>query len=70
MPPFTASCARSRNAPSNGESFAGIYKGAGYESAHGLVEETESNDRAGAEHQLVAGTAPPSRAPNTEKRST
>jgi uncharacterized protein len=41
----------------DGKTFVGVYKGAGYESAHGFVEETDSNDAVGAEHQLVAGTA-------------
>jgi uncharacterized protein len=40
-----------------GQTFAGIYKGAGYDSAHGLVEETDSNDAVAPDHQLVAGTA-------------
>jgi predicted RecB family nuclease len=37
--------------------FTGIYKGAGYESLHGLVEETDDNAAVASDHQLVAGTA-------------
>jgi predicted RecB family nuclease len=40
-----------------GHSFAGIYKGSGYEGPHGLIEETGSYDAVGDEHLLVAGTA-------------
>jgi len=36
---------------------AGIYKGADYDSPHGLIEETDSNDHVTDDHQLVAGTA-------------
>ena len=39
------------------ETFAGIYKGEGYDSPHGLVEEADDNDDVTDEHQLVAGTA-------------
>jgi hypothetical protein len=37
--------------------FNGIYKGEGYDSPHGLVEECDENDDVTDEHQLVAGTA-------------
>jgi uncharacterized protein len=37
--------------------FAGVYKGAGYESARGLIETVDDNDAVTADHQLVAGTA-------------
>jgi predicted RecB family nuclease len=40
-----------------GHTFSGVYKGAGYDSLHGLVEETDDNDGVTADHQLVAGTA-------------
>lgn len=40
-----------------GHELSAIYKGAGYESPHGLVESTESNGDVTAEYQLVAGTA-------------
>jgi uncharacterized protein len=40
-----------------GRSFFGIYKGSGYESPHGLIEVTDSNDDVSEDHQLVAGTA-------------
>lgn len=39
------------------QTFTGIYKGAGYASLHGLVEETDDNDAVTSEYQLVAGTA-------------
>jgi uncharacterized protein len=38
-------------------SFTGVYKGAGYVSPHGLVEEIDANDGVTGDHQLVAGTA-------------
>jgi predicted RecB family nuclease len=37
--------------------FTGIYKGEGYNSPHGLIDECEGNDDVTDEHQLVAGTA-------------
>jgi len=40
-----------------GETFAGIYKGAGYASPHGLVEIADENDDVTHAHKLVAGTA-------------
>jgi predicted RecB family nuclease len=50
-----------KHAHAEGESFAGVYKssgnGAGYDSVHGLVEETNGNNGVEAEHRLVAGTA-------------
>ena len=41
----------------SGTSFSGIYKGAGYASPRGLIEETDSNEAVTADHQLVGGTA-------------
>lgn len=40
-----------------GATFAGIYKGDGYASAYGLVDEAVENADVTEEHQLVAGTA-------------
>jgi predicted RecB family nuclease len=40
-----------------GETFVGIYKGPGYESLHGLVDEANENDDVTDDHKLVAGTA-------------
>jgi len=40
-----------------GRTFTGIYKGEGYDSLHGLVDQTDANDKVTADHQLVAGTA-------------
>jgi uncharacterized protein len=37
--------------------FSGIYKGAGYASPRGLIDETDSNDAVTADHRLVGGTA-------------
>lgn len=36
---------------------AGVYKGSGYVSRHGLVERVDDNDSVEDEHQLVGGTA-------------
>ena len=38
-------------------SFAGIYKGDGYASKHGIVDTADDNDDVTEEHQLVAGTS-------------
>jgi len=46
-----------RCAHEQGETFTGIYKGEGYDSPHGLIEECDENDDVTDEHQLVAGTA-------------
>jgi predicted RecB family nuclease len=46
-----------RCAREQGRTFDGIYKGEGYDSPHGLVEECHGNDDVTDEHQLVAGTA-------------
>jgi uncharacterized protein len=46
-----------QHAHEQGRAFNGVYKGAGYESPHGLVEQTDGNDGVTADHQLVAGTA-------------
>ncbi|MEA2249043.1 MAG: hypothetical protein QOH46_3572, partial [Solirubrobacteraceae bacterium] len=46
-----------RCAHEQGRTFAGIYKGEGYASPHGLVEQGEGNDAVTDDHQLVAGTA-------------
>jgi predicted RecB family nuclease len=44
-------------AAEQGRTFSGIYKGGGYDSLHGLVDQTDANDDVTADHQLVAGTA-------------
>jgi uncharacterized protein len=44
-------------AAARGVAFPGVYKGAGYESRHGLVEAVDDNDAVTHEHRLVAGTA-------------
>jgi len=41
----------------DGQTFAGIYKGEGYVSPHGLIDECSDNAAVTAAHQLVAGTA-------------
>jgi uncharacterized protein len=46
-----------RCAHKQGRTFDGIYKGEGYDSPHGLIEECDKNDAVTDEHQLVAGTA-------------
>ena len=46
-----------RCAHEQGRTFDGVYKGEGYDSPHGLVEECDDNDDVTDEHQLVAGTA-------------
>jgi uncharacterized protein len=46
-----------RCAQEQGRTFDGIYKGEGYDSPHGLVEECDENNDVTDEHQLVAGTA-------------
>lgn len=45
------------HAHEEGRQFTGIYKGEGYESAYGLIEQTSSNSAVSDEHQLVGGTA-------------
>ena len=40
-----------------GQTFSGIYKGAGYESPHGLIDLTDDNSDVSSDHELVAGTA-------------
>jgi predicted RecB family nuclease len=45
------------HAAHRGIDFAGVYKGDGYESEHGLVTTASSNKDVTAEYQLVAGTA-------------
>jgi uncharacterized protein len=44
-------------ASESGVTFAGVYKGDGYESAHGLVDVVGENADATGDFQLVAGTA-------------
>jgi uncharacterized protein len=39
------------------QSISGIYKGAGYESPHGLIDTTDDNGGVSQDHALVAGTA-------------
>ena len=46
-----------RCANEQGHTFSGVYKGEGYDSPHGLIEETDDNAGVDDEHQLVAGTA-------------
>lgn len=46
-----------RHAAHTGIKFAGVYKGDGYESEHGLVTTVSSNKDVTADYQLVAGTA-------------
>lgn len=46
-----------RCAHEQGRTFAGIYKGEGYDSPHGLIDETDANAGVDDDHQLVAGTA-------------
>jgi hypothetical protein len=46
-----------RCAHEQGRALDGIYKGEGYDSPHGLVDECDENDDVTDEHQLVAGTA-------------
>lgn len=46
-----------RCADNAGKTFAGIYKGAGYESLNGLVRQTDKNEEVTDDHNLVAGTA-------------
>jgi predicted RecB family nuclease len=46
-----------RCAHKQGRTFTGIYKGEGYGSPHGLIDETDDNASVKPEHQLVAGTA-------------
>ncbi|MBA3329037.1 MAG: ribonuclease H-like domain-containing protein, partial [Solirubrobacterales bacterium] len=46
-----------RCAHEQSRTFTGIYKGEGYDSPHGLVDECDENDDVTDEHQLVAGTA-------------
>jgi uncharacterized protein len=46
-----------RCANEQSRTFTGIYKGEGYDSPHGLVDECDQNDDVTDEHQLVAGTA-------------
>lgn len=45
-------CAQERR-----QSVSGIYKGAGYESPHGLIDTTDENGGVSPDHALVAGTA-------------
>jgi predicted RecB family nuclease len=40
-----------------GVAFAGVCKGAGYDSVHGFVEAVDDNDDVTGDHHLVAGTA-------------
>jgi predicted RecB family nuclease len=40
-----------------GQTVSGIYKGAGYESPHGLIDTTDDNVGVSRDHALVAGTA-------------
>lgn len=46
-----------RCAHAQGRAFTGIYKGAGYDSPHDLIEQTDENGAIDGSHQLVAGTA-------------
>ena len=46
-----------QSAHDQNHAFTGIYKGAGYNSVHGLINETDSNADVTDAHQLVAGTA-------------
>jgi predicted RecB family nuclease len=46
-----------RCAHEQSRTFTGIYKGEGYDSPHGLIDECDENDDITDEHQLVAGTA-------------
>lgn len=46
-----------RCAHEQGRTFDGIYKGEGYDSPHGLIDECDDNDAVTDDHQLVAGTA-------------
>ena len=50
-------CAVERHAEEAEHSFTAIYKGAGYASPHGLVDQADANDEVTTDHQLVAGTA-------------
>lgn len=46
-----------RCADEQSRTFTGVYKGEGYDSPHGLIDECDDNDDVTDEHQLVAGTA-------------
>lgn len=46
-----------RAAYEEGLAFSGAYKGASYQSPHGMIEEVEENSGVTAGHRLVAGTA-------------
>lgn len=46
-----------RCASKQGRTFQGIYKGEHYDSPHGLIDETDSNEGVTNDHRLVAGTA-------------
>jgi len=46
-----------RCADEQSRTFTGIYKGEGYDSPHGLIDECDDNDDVTDEHHLVAGTA-------------
>jgi uncharacterized protein len=45
------------HAKQRGRAYGGIYKGSGYDSPHGMVEQTDANEDVTVDHQLVAGTA-------------
>lgn len=46
-----------RCAHEQGRTFTGMYKGDGYESPHGLIDQGDDNDDVTSDHQLVGGTA-------------
>src|SRR4051812_14469356 len=46
-----------RCAHAQGVTCNGVYKGADYDSEHGLIEQTDDNGGVEPDHQLVAGTA-------------